>query len=179
MTLASMRHEMGYGINQRFVTLDVWRGIAAISVAWLHFGETVHIDLPAFIPNAWILVDFFFVLSGFVIMHAYGRKVCDARSALAFLIKRFGRLWPLHVSILAILVFMEIGKLFLLQTGTTINHPPFSGAADMSAILPHIFLLQAFIPVTWNGPSWSIGCEFVAYITFALVLMALCTVTII
>ena len=83
--------------TSRFHVLDAWRGIAALLVALerLH-AHGVFYSLP-FVRNSYLFVDFFFVLSGFVIAHAYADKITDARSALTFALRRFGRLWPLHI----------------------------------------------------------------------------------
>lgn len=55
----------------RFETLDVWRGLAATIVAVFHLVVFSHMSDVALIRHGWISVDFFFVLSGFVITHAF------------------------------------------------------------------------------------------------------------
>jgi len=119
-------------------------------------------------------VEFFFVLSGFVMMHAYGSRLRDRVAAKKFLIRRFGRLYPWHLAMLLVMVVLETVKLaistqFHVQSG----EPPFSGTNSLSALAANLALLNGvglFREFTWNGPSWSISTEFVAYILF----MALC-----
>ena len=65
------------GGEARFAALDSWRGIAALLVALLHFRFLGHFYSLDFVRNSWLFVDFFFVLSGFVITHAYADYMPD------------------------------------------------------------------------------------------------------
>jgi peptidoglycan/LPS O-acetylase OafA/YrhL len=61
---------------ERFIALDSWRGIAACLVALFHleaYSHLVysHLNAAPFLRNSWLFVDFFFVLSGFVIAANY------------------------------------------------------------------------------------------------------------
>jgi peptidoglycan/LPS O-acetylase OafA/YrhL len=92
----------------RFAALDGWRGIRALLVALHHLRLDGHAyDVPA-IRNAYLFVDFFFVLSGFVISHAYSRKVDSFRNILVFVVRRFGRLWPLRMVVLMGFLMVQI-----------------------------------------------------------------------
>ena len=57
------------GSRHRFLVLDGLRGLAAIAVALYHAG--LALGVPYLTTRAYLAVDFFFVLSGFVIAHAY------------------------------------------------------------------------------------------------------------
>ena len=94
----------------RFEVLDSWRGICAICVAILHFNIISHVFELPFFYNSWLFVDFFFVLSGFVISHAYFNFLTSPSSLITFMVRRFGRLWPLHVATLLFLIVWEILK---------------------------------------------------------------------
>ncbi len=76
---------------ERYVVLDSWRGICAILVALFHFPLQWHFQSTTFVRGSWLFVDFFFVLSGFVIAHAYAGKLSTRRDLFAFVIRRFGR----------------------------------------------------------------------------------------
>ena len=156
----------------RFSALDGWRGIAALGVAAFHFGVSNHIYSFPLIRIAEPYVDFFFVLSGFVIAHAYRKKLASNSDIIAFMIRRFGRIWPLHVFTLTCLVGLEAIKAALMVfTGMTAGSSFFSGEADVYAIFAHLAFLQSFglfDKFTWNVPSWSIGAEFWTYLLFAL-----------
>ena len=79
--------------NQRYDALDGLRGIAAIIVMLSHYSQYFGLN---WFKNASVAVDLFFVLSGLVIVHSYGRKVLIGMSFKSFLILRFIRLAPLN-----------------------------------------------------------------------------------
>jgi peptidoglycan/LPS O-acetylase OafA/YrhL len=160
--------------SSRLVALDAWRGIAALLVAlyrifadgWLH-------NLP-FVKNAYLFVDFFFVLSGFVIAYAYLGKITTRTSSFTFLVRRFGRVWPLHVFLLAIFVIFELlrGLSSYVKTGV---FDAFEGFRSPITIVWEFFLVQSlgFAGQTgWNTPAWSISTEFWTYIVFAILCLA-------
>ncbi|MBS7541977.1 acyltransferase [Ancylobacter oerskovii] len=126
-----------------------------------------------FILNSYLFVDFFFVLSGFVVCHAYRDRIRDRRQFTGFLLRRIGRLWPLH---LAILFAMMLGVMAINVIG---YHPERllidakSGNYSLRALLLNAFLLNSmgFYGSAWNGPAWSIGAEFYTYFLFALVVL--------
>jgi peptidoglycan/LPS O-acetylase OafA/YrhL len=160
-------------LHHRFAALDGWRGIAAICVAFYHFSVYSHISSSQFVHNTYLLVDFFFVLSGFVISYTYADRLRGRAAVLNFAIRRFGRLWPLHATVLLFMVLIETAKLVASQNRwIVLNHLPFDPEGHMSlASLPaNFFLIQALGVVhgrSWNVPSWSISTEFWTYLVFA------------
>src|SRR5262249_55412493 len=96
---------------QRFRVLDSWRGICALLVALFHFMFPSHVAQSPLIHNGWLLVDFFFVLSGFVIAHAYADKLTGWAATVPFMIRRFGRVYPLHFATLMFFVAFELCKI--------------------------------------------------------------------
>ena len=93
---------MGQGMNPhlRFHSLDFLRGVFALMVAGFHFNP------PAPFAAGYMAVDFFFVLSGFVLTHRFGRTGISFRD---FLIERVARLYPLAV--LSMLAFLAVAAL--------------------------------------------------------------------
>jgi peptidoglycan/LPS O-acetylase OafA/YrhL len=82
-------------MNSRFSALDAIRGIGAVAVMLLHFAS---LNGLSWMPRAWIAVDLFFILSGFVLMHSYSQKITDGRlNFLAFFKIRLIRLMPLYL----------------------------------------------------------------------------------
>jgi len=79
------------GHSHAYLSLDGLRGIAALSVVALHMPRMV---TPIHLPNAHLSVDFFFQLSGFVIAHAYSRKIKGGMNFAQFFAARFNRLYP-------------------------------------------------------------------------------------
>jgi peptidoglycan/LPS O-acetylase OafA/YrhL len=160
---------MGEG-NMRFNVLDSWRGIAALLVALFHLNVLSAVYSLDFVRNAYLFVDFFFVLSGFVITHSYSDRMATLDGVGAFALRRFGRLWPLHAVVLVAFVIVESGKAFMAARGASFYAPPFSGTTSPSAVLMHLGFAQAMgiqDQLTWNPPSWSIAAEFWTYLIFA------------
>lgn len=156
--------------RERFLVLDSWRGICAVLVAVFHMTVLSHLFYNPFIRNAWLFVDFFFVLSGFVITHAYRTRLGSADELLSFAIRRFGRLWPLQMAMLALFVCSELGKLAIANAhGIGVEQAPFTGRRSLPALAANVLLAQA-LPVvgamSWNVPSWSISAEWWVYLLF-------------
>jgi peptidoglycan/LPS O-acetylase OafA/YrhL len=155
----------------RFAALDGLRGLSAVAVALFHLPLAFHLYPTPLVREAYVFVDFFFVLSGFVLAHAYGARLTGGAELGEFLWRRIGRLWPLHIATLAALVALECIRLLLSrQLGDGIR-PPFSGETALSELLPNALLLHGwgYNVLTWNIPSWSISAELLAYIVFGLV----------
>ncbi len=128
-----------------------------------------------FLSRGYLWVDFFFVLSGFIMSHVYG---ADFRSGVrlpavrSFAGARFARIVPMH---LAALAFTVLSFLATPQAGPSAapgGAPPDPMMAKMMAqmhdwrFLPgHVLLLLSFglIPMSWNVPAWSIAAEWWTY----------------
>jgi peptidoglycan/LPS O-acetylase OafA/YrhL len=162
----------GTALPDRFVVLDAWRGLAALTVAFFHCRTQWHLLDSQFIQNAWLCVDFFFVLSGFVLMHAYGTAIATVRDFGSFVIRRIGRLWPLHVFMLALCAApWARSRIASLLTGS--DFVP-SGENDLYSIATNLLLVHSLdlhSTLTWNSPSWSISTEFYTNLLFGLVVL--------
>jgi peptidoglycan/LPS O-acetylase OafA/YrhL len=84
--------------ERTFVALDGLRGVAAIMVALRHapFLWAVPATPTGWMKNSYLAVDLFFVLSGFVLEHAYGRRFREGMSVGTFMLARLQRLYPLY-----------------------------------------------------------------------------------
>jgi peptidoglycan/LPS O-acetylase OafA/YrhL len=155
----------------RFAALDGWRGVAAVAVTLFHLSVLGHFFELPFVRKADVFVDFFFVLSGFVLTHAYGDRLSRKEDILRFAIRRFGRLWPLHITTVIVLVAIELAKFASMKVGgLAAGEPPFEGRTGVDALLYNVLLLHGlgFVPdFTWNLPSWSVSTEFYVYAAFA------------
>ena len=149
------------------------RGIAAWFVVLYHIRLSVA-GLPAgwvaVFAKGYLAVDFFFLLSGFVIWLTWGARIRTGGWAVVphFLQKRVARIWPLHLFMLGCAVTLA---LLLVATGR-------ENSADYPfAELPlHVLLLQNWGftgHLTWNDPSWSISTELGAYLLFPLLVLAI------
>lgn len=159
----------------RYDTLDGWRGLAALAIAFYHLPIAHGFRDLAGWKNLEFFVDFFFVLSGFVICHAWGRRLVTARDGWSFMQRRFWRVWPLHILILGGFLLLESGKWLALQKSSGLGaDPAFTGPTSVSALLSNILMLQSLNlhgTTTWNGPAWSISVEFWTYLVFAAVML--------
>jgi peptidoglycan/LPS O-acetylase OafA/YrhL len=161
--------------KDRFTVLDSWRGVCAMIVVVYHFTAKSHLLFLPFFRNGWIFVDFFFVLSGFVITHAYQHHLKSPNELLAFAIRRFGRIWPLHAAMLVPFLLTESLKLLLTAKGFSADRAPFTGEMSIPGLVANIFLVQSMGVLTypsWNIPSWSISVEYWTYIVFAIAVFA-------
>ncbi|WP_197022806.1 acyltransferase family protein [Serratia liquefaciens] len=137
----------------RLKYLDGLRGVFALTVALSHFFGSQYNWHNYPFQNAYISVDFFFILSGFVLSHVYSQAISSGlMSDRKFIFYRFARMYPLHIATMAI-----VGIIYLLTLrGFPFDEPLISGIAN-------IFLLQNMGFVNnwnWNDPSWSISVEF-------------------
>jgi peptidoglycan/LPS O-acetylase OafA/YrhL len=156
----------------RMRALDGWRGIGALAVCFIHLQLSGYLTAAPSLDSWTLAVDFFFVLSGFVMARVYADDLVDDDSVAAFVVRRIGRLWPLHISMLVLFVAVEFLKLVVeRKTGLSSGQPAFNAARDPFDILPiALFLQTARVgpDLTWNFPSWSISAEVWSYAVFAL-----------
>ncbi len=120
-----------------------------------------------FITHADVFVDFFFVLSGFVVCYSY-QTINSAKELKTFLFKRIRRLYPLHLVLLLLFLFLELTKLVLYR------YVAINNTLDNSTItfFTSLFLVNSIkFPgvndLSWNMVSWSISAELISYIVFA------------
>ncbi|PZQ44423.1 MAG: hypothetical protein DI551_10155 [Micavibrio aeruginosavorus] len=154
--------------ERRFDALNAWRGIGAAAVAVYHFNYVIHSHISDMAPLAgvYVMLDFFFVLSGFVIASNYEKRMAEGYAVKDFMVRRFMRIYPLHFFTLILLVGLEMTK-FVIPVG---GGPFASDYKSIDSLFANIFLLQGmgiYGITTWNAPSWSISVEFFTYILFA------------
>jgi len=141
------------------------RGIAALGVAIFHFQvyliRFIDKDKSMFVDKLYLMVDLFFIMSGFLILHVYREQFVEKISMASFkkfIVARFARVYPLHLITLLLLI-----SLYFLQ------RYDLDSFYNLHAIASHIFLLHSFPlnnELTWNVPSWSISAEWWAYMLF-------------
>lgn len=155
--------------------LESLRGIAALTVALYHLTWVTHLRSWRWPGNGYLMVDFFFILSGFVIAHSYGERLRSAADIRRFLILRIGRVYPLHLVMLIFFLFVKVVRGLAIQAHLlTPPATPFRLNTPASFVA-NLFLVHAFglFPVqTWNTPSWSISVEFWIYVLFAALSLA-------
>jgi len=148
------------------------RGVAAWMVVLYHIRLSVA-GLPPgwvrFFAKGYLAVDFFFLLSGFVIWLSWHERLRgDWREVPRFWQKRVARIWPLHLVVLGGAVVLA---LVLAAAG---RHDPVE--FPFGELPLHVFLLQNWGftgRLAWNDPAWSISCELAAYLAFPLLVRAI------
>ena len=158
-------------IKKRVEELESIRGLAALLVVFFHIPEWNTILDIGIINNGYLMVDLFFVLSGYVIYSSYSEKITSISDLFHFQFLRFGRLYPVHFIFLVVFIFFEIAKYIAHYKFGIIspNSQPFL-ENNPTAIFQQIFLVQSFTEnyATFNGPAWSISVEFFTYLIFGI-----------
>lgn len=156
------------------------RGVAALLVVAYHLqyvpGHLPLEDATAFFRRSYLMVDLFFVLSGFIIAYVYDINQSTVMTAVeikTFLQRRFIRIYPLHFVVLVVFVVYNLTMTAVFVAAGRPAPVSWSGHS-MTMLGAQFLLLNAWMPGPngWNIPSWSISAEFVAYLLFPL--MVLC-----
>jgi peptidoglycan/LPS O-acetylase OafA/YrhL len=158
--------------SKRFVVLDSWRGLCALLVAVHNLNFGPWLPQRSFVAHSSLFVDFFFVLSGFVISHAYEGRFVRLSDIAAFMLRRFGRLWPLHVAVLVCLIVLHFARFVIARSANLTLDADANGTHLLRTIATNLLFIQIFDVkswLSWNAPSWSISTEFWTYLVFAIV----------
>lgn len=169
-------------VKPRYEILDGLRGVAAVMVICYHFFEgfaTTPVDQR--FNHGYLAVDFFFVLSGFVIGYAYDERWRSGMTAGRFMLRRVVRLHPMVV--MGVLLGVASYALQGCQhwDGTAVAWPLVALAVAMTLLmLPaapgagvEVRGNGEMFPL--NGPQWSLFFEYVASVAYALLLHRLST----
>ncbi|WP_075292711.1 acyltransferase family protein [Pararhizobium arenae] len=159
----------------RFLALDSWRGICALLVAVMHFPAAGPISDSPFIRNAYLFVDYFFVLSGFVIAHGYSQRIATGTDYFRFALLRLGRIYPLHVAVLALFLGFELLR-WAVPALRGDAAAPFSEGMTIAELFSSLALLNGVgfdTRLVWNSPSWSISAEMWTYLFFGFAVLVL------
>ena len=167
-------------MKSHYEALDGLRGTAALCVLMFHFWEMMVPDI-AHNPmgHAFLAVDFFFALSGFVLGHAYDARLAPhagAREALTltgFFKRRLIRLHPMVLAALAISVTVYMLDPFVGDTqriGEKISLAAFAGTIALSILLlPTPNVPNSFGEThSLNGPCWTLFQEYIANVLYGL-----------
>lgn len=164
--------------------LDGLRGVAALLVVWYHVFEGYAFaggTLIESINHGYLAVDFFFILSGFVIGYAYDDRWGKSLTVKNFFKRRLIRLHPMVVmsAVLGVITFCIQGS--EQWDGTHV-----ATSMVMWALLFAMFFIPAYPGAGYevrgngemfplNGPSWSLFFEYIGNILYALFIRRLST----
>lgn len=157
--------------------LDGLRGVAALMVIWYHIFEGYAFAGGGMIEtfnHGYLAVDFFFILSGFVIGYAYDDRWGKSLTMKNFFQRRLIRLHPMVVmgAVLGAVTFCIQGSMQWDGTHVLLS-------MVMLSLLCTIFFIPAMPGVGYevrgngeifplNGPCWSLFFEYIGNILYAL-----------
>ena len=165
--------------------LTALRGIAAIGVVLFHIDVCLfYRDMGTLLPktssgliaNGYLWVDFFFILSGYVIHHAYASRLGSGfrwRNATSFYAARFFRIYPLHLALTLIIV---LAVAVVGAWRPDLKDGSWEAFFSWSTLPANLLLIHAMTPGTglsWNIVSWSIAAEWWVYLAAPLVIPVL------
>ncbi len=170
---------MADSLKQRFYSLDVLRGVAALAVVfwhWRHFCVFHGMPFPSiafsrlmlpFFLQGYRAVDLFFCLSGFIFHWLYSSSVAEGRMPAArFALLRFSRLYPLHI---VTLVLVALGQMWFVRV---YGRPFIYESNDAYRFVLHLSLTNGWglrpDILSFNGPVWSVSVEVFLYGLFFL-----------
>jgi peptidoglycan/LPS O-acetylase OafA/YrhL len=150
--------------NHKFLGLDALRGAAALIVAVGH--ATV---LFGFRPgSSYLAVDLFFVLSGFVLAHAYDRKIAGGMGSIDFMRVRLIRLYPIYCLGTLAATFAILIALVSTKGSWSFSNlaAAFPFAMAFLPTPPGLAPREAIYPL--DTPAWSLAFELVVNLAFVL-----------
>jgi hypothetical protein len=145
----------------RLQALDGWRGLVAVLVILFHVYVLHTFFLAEWLRYLAPVLEFFFIVSGFVMALGFGDKVTDTKSFVGYIIRRGGRVWPIHLAMIGLLLLIPLLR-FIMQTPGDL----FSGQLTLESLPAQLLILQTWTPeyaMTWNYPSWTLSGEVFAY----------------
>jgi len=140
-------------------------------VALYHLRPNASPGEHGLIHGSFLFVDFFFVLSGFVLTQAYADAIGRPADVGIFMVRRFGRLWPLHIALLLAFVLLAHWNL----TDEKLRFDIVGADHEVNPLWTNLALTQSLgvhEHLTFNYPSWSISTEFYVNLAFVLALFA-------
>ncbi|WP_299194643.1 acyltransferase [uncultured Erythrobacter sp.] len=157
-------------------SLTSLRYLAAAWVLFFHFKEffpETALQQSNLTRYGFLGVDFFFVLSGFVLAHVYLPKIRARRfDYWSFLVRRIGRIYPLHIVTLVFTIGISLIGIALGWNYTLWNLGAWTeleSGAIIRALFANLTLIHAWgatPDLLFNLPSWSISAEWFAYLLF-------------
>ena len=160
--------------------MDGYRGVLALCVAIYHTAWPSNINQSAFFEQGTVLVDLFFVFSGFLMYGIYRDRIQNWDQGATFMKRRLARLYPIHLFMLILMALFAGVRILVHDLGLA--------ATDVGEVLPftegaretwysffvNVFMLQATgltDTLTFNYPSWTISGDFFAYSLFAILMV--------
>lgn len=159
----------------KFNLIQISRGIAAMLVVMHHLIPNAmrhlnFVPFDYFFKIGFIGVDFFFVLSGFIITYVHFDDLKNRRNFAGFFLKRGIRIYPIYwvVATLFLLIYLRETPIYMREAGLNL---------DLTTSSTWLYLIQSFtlFPLEHTrlvGVSWTLSYEILFYLMFGLCLVA-------
>lgn len=165
--------------------LEGLKGVSALGIVIFHMSAALAYSrefgfTAAWFGNYYLLLDLFFVISGYGIGLSYAARFengVSARGWGAFMWARLVRLYPLYIAVLLILAFQDLVFLGLKDAGLwDPGYQPFERPkANVGNLISSIFMTQAWgfhDKLVWNIPAWYVSALICAYMAFPFIAWA-------
>jgi peptidoglycan/LPS O-acetylase OafA/YrhL len=165
-------------------SLTAMRGVAALWVMLFHIDVSLfYRDMGALIPReatgivskGYLWVDFFFILSGFIIAHVYAEALKGPgrwRAATDYLWARVARVYPLHLFCLGLVVLIALTYPLVLPNVRDGSWHTFMAWKAIPSNLLMTHAMNQHVYLSWDIVSWSIGAEWWTYVATLPLLLA-------
>lgn len=157
-------------------SLTAMRGVAAVWVMLFHIDVSLfYRDMGALIPReatgilskGYLWVDFFFILSGFIIAHVYAEGLGGSgrwRAVGDYLWARVARVYPLHLVCLGLVVIIALIYPLFLPDVKDGSWQTFMAWKAIPSNLLMTHAMNQHVYLSWDIVSWSIGAEWWTYV---------------
>ena len=123
---------------------------------------------PFVVPNGFLVVDLFFVLSGFVIALSYEAKFANDMTLGQFFIIRFIRLYPIYIFRTMLATFLLFSSLVPHGQMADLNARAMHAIPFAVAMLPNLDVSKSYAELyPLNPPAWSLLFEILANLAYA------------
>lgn len=149
--------------DERLLPFDGLRGLAAASVVFYHLEQMLYVPVRV-LGGGHLLVDLFFILSGFVIARQYQASIVEGRIGFgSYAVRRLARLYPAYlVAFVAVILMEAVGLRHLGEA------PRFRRDAPILSTFLQLTLLHnaGLRTAAWNFPAWSVSVEWIVNLLF-------------
>jgi peptidoglycan/LPS O-acetylase OafA/YrhL len=149
--------------RRHYRTIEGLRGVGAVLIVMRHAPEMFG---GVRVPESFLAVDLFYLVSGFVIAHAYGQRLAAGEPLGRFMITRVIRLYPLY------LVGLAVGLTASIIALLSDPHPWWTWPRIAEAVVTGVLMIPRFPGLdangsTMDGPTWTLLPELIANFAYA------------
>lgn len=147
-----------------FAFVDMMRGMLALYIMACHWCLFFGVEL---FPSTYLAVDYFFMMSGFMIAFAYQDKLRNGKKASVFLVERISRLYPAVIA--GALLGFSFSALESMHTSGSFDNELW-GLLGLNLLMIPLSLNMTAFAYPLNVPMWFLFFLGLSYVVFALFL---------